>query len=179
MSREGSQNGIITVPGSNPPIKIPTTELVRQIRAYRGKYTFRQILVKLNWPHSGDDQNSRWGWLTIRRLCKEYEISTADPPEEDRENFRRSKAADRREEKRIVSKEVQDAIDFIKRQRRNKKIAERQAAKDLKRTNANYKKSDYLARLAKAAKQQLMREIKAAKKEAKNAPKYKPGPLEW
>jgi hypothetical protein len=52
---------------------IETIDLVARIRRFRGRLTKKQITDQLGF------KSAMTGFLTVARLCREYEISTADP----------------------------------------------------------------------------------------------------
>lgn len=53
--------------------RIETETLVTRIRKFRGRKTIHQILVALGITQT------KYTWLSIRNLCREYEISVSGP----------------------------------------------------------------------------------------------------
>jgi hypothetical protein len=51
---------------------VETDKLVAQIRKFRGKKTYAEIVVELGWP------KGRYSWLKARDICKRFQISTSD-----------------------------------------------------------------------------------------------------
>lgn len=57
-----------------PAGKVPTIDLVNQMRSHRGRKTRRELVEAV-----GFDPNNSTHFDVIRRICKDYDITVADP----------------------------------------------------------------------------------------------------